>query len=79
MTENIKWNGPNYCSANEDRIIMGIHPPKQVQIIFQSGAKVKDQPKEKLIKNDFSISAWKGKDRAIATFKNMQEIVNGST
>jgi len=50
---------------------MRINPPKQVQIIFQSGAKAKGQPKEKLIENDFGILAWKGKDRAIATFKNM--------
>jgi hypothetical protein len=42
-----------------------------VQIIFQSGAKVKDQPKEKLIENDFGILAWKRNNRAIVSFKNM--------
>ena len=77
LTENIKWNGPNYCFENEDRITMKIHPPKQVQLIFHTGAKVKVQPKAKLINNDFGMLDWKGNDRAIATFKNMQDIEIG--
>ena len=32
LTENIKWNGPNYCIDNNDRITMRIQPPKQIQI-----------------------------------------------
>jgi hypothetical protein len=74
LSENIKWNGPNYCFADGDRITMRIQPPKQVQLIFHRGAKVQTQPKEKLIKEDFGILTWKGNDRAIATFKNLQEI-----
>lgn len=77
LTENIKWNGPNYCFDSKDRITMRINPPKQLQIIFHCGAKVQVQPKEKLIKENFDILAWKGNDRAIATFKNMQDIENG--
>ncbi len=74
LTENIKWNGPNYCFNNEDRITMSIQPPKQVRIILHCGAKVKTAPKEKLIKNDFGILDWKGNDRAIATFKSMDDV-----
>lgn len=77
LTENIKWNGPNYCFDNKDRITMRIQPPKQVQLIFHCGAKVKEQPKVKLIREDFGMLVWKGNDRAIATFKNMQDIENG--
>jgi len=77
LTENIKWNGPNYCFENEDRITMKIQPPKQVQLIFHTGAKVKVQPKVKLINNDFGMLDWKGNDRAIATFRNMQDIEIG--
>jgi len=79
LTENIKWNGPNYSFASEDRITMRIQPPRQVQLIFHRGAKVKEQPKDKLIREDFGILTWKGNDRAIATFKNMQEIENSKT
>ena len=34
LTENIKWNGPNYSIHNEDRITMRIQPPKK-QVQFQ--------------------------------------------
>jgi Domain of unknown function (DU1801) len=74
LLENIKWNGPNYCMDKEDRITIKIQPPKNIQIIFHCGAKVKEQPKEKLIKEDFGLLAWKGNDRAIATFKSILEI-----
>lgn len=79
LTENIKWNGPNYCFNKEDRITMRIKPPEQIQLIFHRGAKVMKQPEEKLITEDFGMLVWKGNDRAIATFKNMQEIQNGET
>ncbi|MEZ4852386.1 MAG: DUF1801 domain-containing protein [Bacteroidia bacterium] len=39
LTENIKWNGPNYCYGEADRITMRIQPPKQVQINFSSEPK----------------------------------------
>ncbi len=78
LTENIKWNGPNYCIDNEDRITMRIQPPtKQVQLIFHRGAKKQEQPKDKLIANTSKMLLWKENDRAIATFKNMQDIENG--
>jgi len=76
LTENIKWNGPNYCFKNDDRITMRIQPPIQIQIIFHRGAKVKEQPKDKLINDDSGLLIWKENDRAIATFKNMVDIEN---
>ena len=74
LTENIKWNGPNYSFGNNDRITMRIQPPKQVQLIFHRGAKVKEQPKEKLIQDDSGLLTWKENDRAVATFKNPADI-----
>lgn len=74
ITENIKWNGPNYCFDNEDRITMRIQPPKQIQLIFHRGAKIKTQPKDRLISDKSGILAWKENDRAVATFKNALEI-----
>ncbi len=29
LRENVKWNGPNYCYNDEDRITMRIQPPKK--------------------------------------------------
>lgn len=75
LSENIKWNGPNYSYHDQDRITMRIQPDK-IQLIFHRGAKVQEQPKEKLIKDNSELLLWKGNDRAIATFKNMAEIEN---
>lgn len=80
LTENIKWNGPNYCFENEDRITMRIQPPtKQIQLIFHRGAKKQTQPEDQLISNKSKMLLWKENDRAIATFKNMQDVENGKT
>jgi uncharacterized protein YdhG (YjbR/CyaY superfamily) len=78
LTENIKWNGPNYCLDNEDRITMRVQPPtKQVQLILHRGAKKQEQPKDKLILNKSKMLVWKENDRAIVTFKSLQDIENG--
>ena len=34
LTENIKWNGPNYCYEDQDRITIRIHANKELQIIL---------------------------------------------
>jgi hypothetical protein len=78
LEENIKWNGPNYCFDNEDRITMRVQPPtKQVQLIFHRGAKKQMQSEHKLISNKSKILVWKENDRAVVTFKSLQEIENG--
>lgn len=80
LTENIKWNGPNYCYHEEDRITMRIQPPKkQVQLIFHRGAKKQKNPDNKLISHKSKLLLWKENDRAIITFKSMLEIENGKT
>jgi len=78
LTENIKWNGPNYCYTDQDRITMRIHPPKkQVQLIFHRGAKKQANPDNKLISHKSKLLLWKENDRAIITFNSMQDIENG--
>lgn len=74
LTENIKWNGPNYCFNNKDTITMRIHPPKNIQLIFHRGAKKQIQPKNKLIEDNFHLLTWKENDRAVAIFKNIAHI-----
>ena len=74
ISENIKWNGPNYCFQNEDRITMRVQPPKQIQLIFHRGAKKLAQPKGKIIDDKSELLLWKENDRAVASFKNMEDI-----
>ncbi|TNE53837.1 MAG: DUF1801 domain-containing protein [Bacteroidetes bacterium] len=77
LTENIKWNGPNYCHGEADRITMKIQPPKQVQLIFHRGTQKQEQPKERMINTDSKLLTWKENDRAIASFKNMTDVEDG--
>lgn len=80
LKENIKWNGPNYCFENEDRITMRVQPPKkQIQLIFHRGVKKQTQPEDKLISNKSKMLVWKENDRAIVTFKSLQDIESGKT
>lgn len=77
LEENIKWNGPNYSVGAEDRITMRIQPPKQIQLVFHRGAKVKEQPKERIVQDPSGLLMWKENDRAIASFKNQEAVEAG--
>lgn len=69
LTENIKWNGPNYRVGDEDRVSMKVLPAKSFYLIFHIGAKVKAEPKERLLSEDYKLLTWKSNDRAVLDFK----------
>jgi hypothetical protein len=73
VTEDVKWNGPNYKYEGKDRITLRIFPVKQVQIIFHRGAKNISSPAKKLIKDTKCILSWKTNDRALISFTNEKE------
>jgi hypothetical protein len=77
LSENIKWNGPNYRLEAQDRITMRVQPFKQVQLIFHRGAKVLTQPPDRFIKDTSGLLIWKANDRAVASFKTIREIESG--
>ena len=80
LEENIKWNGPNYCFEQEDRITMRVQPPKnQVQLVFHRGAKKQASLENKLISNPSKNLVWKENDRAIMTFKSLEDITNSKS
>lgn len=79
LTEGIKWNAPSYSIDGKDRITLRINSPKQIQIIFHRGAKVQEQPPERILSDTYSILLWKENDRAIASFKNLNEIQENSS
>ena len=74
LDESIKWNGPNYSYNGEDRITMKIMPPKQIQLVFHRGAKKLEQPANRIIDDPSGLLSWRENDRAIASFKNMEEV-----
>lgn len=74
LTEHIKWNAPSFCVEDEDRITFKLFPPKNIQLIFHRGAKVKEQPQDRLIADPHALLKWAANDRAVATFTHMDEI-----
>lgn len=74
LSENVKWNAPNYSHDGQDRITMKILPPKNIQLIFHRGAKKQEQPVNHLIEDPNGLLTWKENDRAIATFTTNEDI-----
>ena len=74
LSENVKWNAPNYTQNGQDRITMKILPPKNIQLIFHRGAKKQEQPANHLIEDPNGLLTWKENDREIATFTTNEDI-----
>jgi hypothetical protein len=74
LVEGIKWNGPNYSLDGKDRVTLKIYPPKQVQVILHRGAKVKEQPVQQLLVDEYPMLEWKVNDRAVLTFRSLAEL-----
>lgn len=74
--EHIKWNAPSYQLKDTDFLTFKLFPPKNIQLVFHRGAKVKEMPKDKLINDTFGLLKWAANDRAVATFNSMKDIQN---
>jgi hypothetical protein len=74
LTENIKWNGPNYSLNNQDLLTMRIQPPKQIQLVLHRGAHKQTQPPDRLIQDQSGLLVWKENDRAVISFKKQADI-----
>ncbi|WP_242926168.1 DUF1801 domain-containing protein [Pontibacter vulgaris] len=74
LKEHIKWNAPSYAINGEDRITMKLFPPKNIQVVFHTGAKSKKQPAERLIADPTGILKWVTNDRAVSTFITIEEL-----
>lgn len=73
LEETVKWNAPNYRHRNEDRLTMRL-TADQVQLIFHRGAKVKEQPQQRFIQDEFNLLEWKANDRALFACSDIAEI-----
>lgn len=74
LNEVIKWNAPSYQTNKTDFLTFKLFPPKNIQLIFHRGAKVKEQPKDHLITDDSKLLKWAANDRAILTFTTLEEV-----
>ncbi|WP_225408249.1 DUF1801 domain-containing protein [Stigmatella hybrida] len=71
--EAIKWNAPSFLTQ-EHFATLKLHPPKAVQVVFHTGAKVKADARPLKIDDPSGLLKWAAPDRAVATFPGMKDI-----
>lgn len=71
--EAIKWNAPSFHSR-EHFATLKLHPPKAVQVVFHTGAKVKPGARPLEVGDPSGLLKWAAPDRAVATFASMKDI-----
>lgn len=75
LKEQIKWNAPSYCFPDDDRITFNLKGKGMMRLIFHCGARVrKPAPETHLIEDPAGLLEWASNDRAIASFRNLDEI-----
>lgn len=78
LSENIKWNAPNYVFNKEDRITFNVmNKEGAVKLILHMGASKKEDKKATPVLNDESkLIAWNSNIRGTLTFTNLADIKN---
>ncbi len=76
LTENIKWNAPNYFFNGEDRITLNLADKNgRVRLILHMGAKKKEDKKAKpVLADDSSLVEWNSNIRGTITFAGLDDI-----
>lgn len=65
LSENIKWNAPNFLLGGEDRVTLRIHPGDTFQVVLHRG--VKRFAEEVRVDDPAGLVRWAGPDRGILT------------
>lgn len=73
LTEQIKWNAPSFCLDGDDRITLKLYPPRQIQLVFHRGAKVKDASDFRF-SDESGLIAWAAADRGLVTIRDMGDL-----
>lgn len=65
ISENVKWNSPNFVHNGEDRVTLRVNPKGGVQVILHRGAKVRPDAAAFVFDDPTGLLTWPGPDRAI--------------
>lgn len=77
ITENIKWNAPNFCFNNIDRITFNLNRPEYLLLIFHFCVKTNLNPDLKTnFKDPDKMLTWIAKDRATYKISNLEDFVS---
>lgn len=76
LTENIKWNAPNYVFKGIDRITFNLMNKEHVvKILIHKGAVEKEDKKSKPVMNDtFGLVSWNSNIRGTLAFSSIQDV-----
>lgn len=76
LTENIKWNAPNFCHNGKDRLTLMLHKKDRVSLILHAGAKSKEDKKAPhLFTDDTGLLEWNSNIRATITFFDLNDFL----
>lgn len=76
LTENIKWNAPNFCYNGKDRLTLMLHKKDRVSLILHTGAKPKEDKKAPhLFTADTGLLDWNSNIRATITFLDLTDFL----
>lgn len=73
IDESIKWNAPSFFIADHFATT-GFAPGGALRLVLHTGAKKRAQPLKIVIDGGDGLLEWKGGDRAIATFRSVDEV-----
>ena len=65
ISENVKWNSPNFVHNGDDRVTLRTNPKGGVQVILHRGAKVRPDAAGFSFDDPTGLLTWPGPDRAI--------------
>lgn len=75
IKEEIKWNAPSFFVNDSDHFAtVKPRPLESVQIVFHTGAKIKDSPIAVHIDDPDNLLTWVTQDRCVATFNDVSDI-----
>ena len=74
IVEGVKWNSPSFHTSEYFATIR-LNAKEGVQVVLHLGAKIRDTAVTGITIDDpESLLVWPAKDRATATFHNLQEV-----
>ncbi|MCB9248656.1 MAG: DUF1801 domain-containing protein [Ignavibacteriales bacterium] len=74
IVEEIKWNSPSY-KIDFHFATFKLYPPKNIQLVLHTDAKVKEKPKNIQLDDPHKIIKWAAPDRCVITIKSNEEAI----
>lgn len=77
ITEHIKWNGPSFCYAGDDRITFNLHREDHILVVFHCGSKAKGKETRgapPLFEDSTGLLEWLSDQRAVSRFCREEEV-----